>query len=288
MKIVLMTCVMVTGILPAQEATPANSRPASTSWRALPLWDIGRAEFSAYEVSWQRYGARRKARALIVLVKEPWAPDLDVKADTPREQSFDVLKLNHIRDARTGIYRYHQMASAFIRRDDGRLRKMATSSTEACGITTTDLRGGVLSTRSYFDRQGDRQTAWKAGAIPVDALPMLGRDLVQAGKSSSKTVDLFPSLLNGRLPPLKARAWTVSRRELGEVETPGLRCKATEVRLVRGRFAHRLVFEARTPHRLLTWEQPDGTSYRLAKTELLEYWEKTAPGDASWWPEHLR
>ena len=33
-----------------------------------------------------------RRRALLVLVKEPWAPDLDVKADTPRRDGFDVLK----------------------------------------------------------------------------------------------------------------------------------------------------------------------------------------------------
>lgn len=260
--------------------------PAPDDWRHLPLWDAGGAEFSAYEVAWKRYGETWNARALIIVVKESWAPDLDVKADEPREDGFEVLKLNHIRDARTGIYRYHQMASAFVKRSDGSLRKLTTTSSEACGTTTCDLRGGVLRTRSYFDEQGDRETPWPASAVPVDALPLFARGLVRPSKTEKVT--LFPSLLNGRLPPLRAKPWKVTRRDLGEVETPGLRAEATEVRLSAGQRAHRLVFETATPHRMLIWEHPDGSSYRLAKTDQLRYWDMNAPGGEKWWPEHLR
>src|SRR5215213_7190983 len=63
------------------------------AWRRAALWDDGKAEFCAYDVTWARYGHRYDGRALLVLVKEPWAPDLNVKADTPRKNGFDVLKL---------------------------------------------------------------------------------------------------------------------------------------------------------------------------------------------------
>src|SRR6185295_2292031 len=115
---------------------------ADPSWRHASLWDDGKAELCAYEVTWARYGHRFDGRALLILVKEPWAPDLDVKADTPRPDSFDVLKLNHVRDVPTGIYTYHQMASVFTRRDSGTLQKIAATSSEACGVSTAEMVGG--------------------------------------------------------------------------------------------------------------------------------------------------
>ena len=60
--------------LPAAAGPP----PGDAGWRRSPLWDDGKAEFCAYEVSWARYGRHYDGRALLILVKEPWAPDLDV------------------------------------------------------------------------------------------------------------------------------------------------------------------------------------------------------------------
>ena len=59
-----------------------------------------------------------------------------------------------MRDVPTGIYTYHQMASVFLRRDSGELRKLSVMSSEGCGISTAHMVGGELETRSYFDGQG--------------------------------------------------------------------------------------------------------------------------------------
>src|ERR1700730_11935786 len=148
--------------------SPAAGDP---SWRRAPLWDDGKAEFCAYEVSWAHYGHVYKGRALLVLVKEPGNPALDVKADHPGRDSFEVLKLNHVRDVATGIYTYHQMASVFWRRDTGALQKIAATSSEACGISYAETRRGRLQTRSYFDGEGDREQRWPPSALPEDGLP---------------------------------------------------------------------------------------------------------------------
>ena len=66
---------------------------AADGWRQEAIWDDGNAEFAAYEVTWARYAQTYPGRALLILVKEPWAPDLDVKADRPRSDGFDVLKV---------------------------------------------------------------------------------------------------------------------------------------------------------------------------------------------------
>ena len=247
------------------------------SWRTSALWDDGKAEYCAYDVTWARYGHHFDGRALLILVKEPWAPDLEVKADTPRPDSFEVLKLNHIRDVPTGMYTYHQMASVFARRDTGALRKLAATSAEACGVTAAEMVGGTLETRSYFDGQGERTQPWPAGALPEDGLPLYLRNYV-AGPAPA-TLTLFPSLMQTRFPALEPAAWKVEKKTVGD---------SVELRLTNGPAWLAYTFETAPPHRLLRFEREDGTIYRLAKCDRVAYWEKHNPGDEAWWPERAR
>jgi hypothetical protein len=256
------------------------------AWRRSPVWDDGKAEVCAYQVAWAHDGRRYASRALLVLVKEPWAPDLDVKADSPRPDGFDVLKLNHVRDVPAGVYTYHQMASLYTRRGSGALQKLATTSSEACGVTTAEMVEGRLATRSCFDGQGDRATAWPAGALPEDGLPASLRDYV-AGRIP-ETLAVFPSLLSGRLPELKPAAYRVERREVPAVDTPEGEIPGVEIRLSRGPSVLAYTFDRRAPYRLLRLERGDGTAYRLAKCERIPYWRMSQPGNEEWLPASLR
>ena len=273
-------------------ATAAACGPAAPAgatgggWRADPIWDDGNAEFCAYELDWPRYGELFSGRALSILVKEPWAPELEVKADAPRADGFDVLKLNFVRDVPTGIYTYHQMASVFLRRDDGRLRKLAVSSTEGCGISTADMTGGELVTRSYFDGQGERTTGWPAGSAPEDGLPAVLRDYVEGGAPA--TLSVFPSLMSGRFPELEAAEWRLDRRDAGRVELPAGSFQGIELRLSRGDAWSSYVFSADSPHRLLRLSRSDGTDYRLARCERIPYWRMNRPGGEEWLPAAVR
>ena len=258
------------------------------AWRLDPVWDDGKAELCAYAVEWPRYGVPREGSALLVLVKEPWAPELDVKADRPRPGGFEVLKLNHVRDVRTGIYEYHQMASVYLDRRRGSLVKLATTSSEACGITTAEMVDGRLATRSYFDGQGDRTGPWPGG-LPEDGLPAALRELVLGELPA--TVRVFPSLLAPKLPPLELESFRVSRRAAGTVEVPAGRFEGVEIALEAAGDAGRAltyVFAADPPHRLLTFAASDGTAYRLARCERLAYWRLNRPGDEEWLPAGLR
>lgn len=268
--------------LAAEAALP----PGDASWRQAPLWDDGRAEYGAYEVTWARYGHHYPGRALLVLVKEPWAPDLEVKADRPRPDGFDVLKLNHIRDVPTGVYTYHQMASVYLRRDTGALRKLAASSAEACGVSTAEVLRGRLVTHSYFDGQGERSVPYPAGALPQDGLPAHLRDYV-AGPAPAE-IAVFPSLLFGRFADLSPTTYRLERRAAGEVEVPAGRFAGVELRLTNGERFLAYTFEQAPPHRLLRFADHEGTTYRLAKAERMAYWEMHDPGDEAWLPDRVR
>jgi hypothetical protein len=258
----------------------------SPGWRTSPIWDDGNAEFCAYEVEWWRYGRLNPGRALLILVKEPWAPDLDVKADTPRPDGFDVLKLNHIRDVPTGIYTYHQMASVFIRRQSGDLQKISATSSEGCGISTAQMTDETLETRSYFDGQGEQVMPYPDGSFPEDGLPMTLRDFV-TGEAPDR-IDVLPSLMAGRYGDLSVTAYGIERRQLEGYDVPAGRYSATELRLSSGSEWLSYVFSRDAPHLLLELRRSDGTSYRLAKCERIPYWRMNVEGGEGWLPEGVR
>ncbi|HVT60544.1 MAG TPA: hypothetical protein VHR45_19380 [Thermoanaerobaculia bacterium] len=276
-------------------------------WRHAALWDDSKAEFCAYEASWAHYGRLYKGRALLVLVKEPWNPELDVKADVPARHGFEMLKLNHLRDVATGIYTYHQMASVFWRRDTGALQKIAATSEEACGVSFAEMRRGKLQTHSYFDGQGDRTQTYPAGAVPEDGLPAALRDFV-AG-SAPAFLAVFPSLLNARFADFAPQIYSLERRTVpaglagvpaaaegaaGLAAVPGAAGAArdpiptVEIRLSKEPFQLTYAFERQPPHRLLRFERQDGTVYRMVKCERLAYWQMNEPGAEAWLPPAVR
>lgn len=278
----------------ALAGSAAGAPPApGGAWRLDPVWDDGNAELCAYEVSWPRYGHRFPGRAMLVLVKEPWAPELDVKADTPRRGGYDVLKLNHVRDVPTGIYTYHQMASVHFRRDDLALEKVAATSSEACGVSTAFWNGGRLELHSYFDGVPDRRVRWPRGALPEDALPALLRDWVSEAEPPAELL-VLPSFLDSRLDDVAPRRARVERKPAGDVEVPGGRFTAVELVLTpvpgddAAPAADVYVFELAAPHRLLELRRGDGTLYRMARCGRIRYWEMHDPGGESWLPPTVR
>jgi hypothetical protein len=270
---------------PAGAGEEGGGDPA---WRLDSIWDDGRAEYCVYDVTWSRYGRLYPGQARLVLVKEPWAPDLEVKADRPRSDGFEVLKLNHQRSVPTGIYTYHQMASIFVRRDTGVVRKIASSSAEDCGLSTAHMVAGRLEVRSYFDGVGQRSVGWPAGALPEDGLPALLRDHLATAEPPPRLL-VVPSLLDSRLEDLEPRRYTVSRGSAPARELPdGKSVEVVELRLEGAQPELTFYFDRSPPHRLLELVSSTGTHYRLAKCERLAYWQLNAPGGELWLPPEHR
>ncbi|HVS02457.1 MAG TPA: hypothetical protein VMT16_06780 [Thermoanaerobaculia bacterium] len=273
-------------LVAAGAACAPPTSTAAADWRLDPLWDDGHAEFCVYEVDWARYGGHYPGRALLVLVKEPWAADLDVKADRPRDDGFEVLKLNHVRDVPTGIYTYHQMASVYLRRDDASLVKVAATSSEACGVTTAYVRDGRLEVRSYFDGVGDRRYEYPSGALPQDGLPALLRDWLQGEAPAALSV--MPSFLDSRLADLAPRTLRLRRSGPHALVVPAGSFEVVELRLEDDAGWLSFDFAAAPPHHLVRFRDDAGTAYRLAKCDRLRYWEMHDPGGESWLPPGLR
>jgi len=265
--------------------------PAQDFWRH---WGDGKAELNGYALEQPRYGTLRDGKAILVFVTEDFSDSLRVKADPGRHAASDVypvLKLNAVREFRTGIYDYHVMTSTFLRVAPGwPVAKVSFSSQEWCGHVWHQIapRGGKLTGlfHSYFDGEADGadDLPLPKDGVLEDALPVLLRgwsgEYLKAGES--RAVPFLPSLLWARLHH-RPLAWTTAT--ITRAASPG------SVRVGAGRFAvtaytvetaegRKLGFEieAVAPYRLVRQTGPDGEELSLRGSTRLPYWQLNAPG----------
>jgi hypothetical protein len=285
------SAITLTPPVAARTETISVPRFAPRDLLADRLWDDGRAEYSTYEGTIQRYGIRRALTARIIVVKEDMDIAQGVKSDAGpvAGKTRTVLKQNLIRDFRTGTYDYHQMCSSFLDRSSGHLLKLAMSSTEGCGITFVELRPGEdgwqRKSHSYWDGEGTRTEALLPRAmtkfVSADALPLWLRrlDLRQA---ASFTISLLTSQVGNRVQPLGFRNFSIE--VAGRSDRHGLPVRVRpldESPESQAASSDRYWFDPAWPHPLVRFEGggKDATVLRRVKTTRLAYWEKTAPGD---------
>jgi len=159
-------------LLGAAAARPAGDPPFGS------YWHDGKAEIDGYRYTLTRYGQPRRGECVAVYVTEPFSKSKNVKVDDAARNpgdTFDVLKLNLVRDFQTGIYDYNTMTSLFVRSADLEPVKVSFSSTEWCGNVYEELRvtPGLVSQRlsSYFeDESGAREERRPRGGILEEEL----------------------------------------------------------------------------------------------------------------------
>jgi hypothetical protein len=243
------------------------------------LFDRGLAEVAEYDSRIVQYGHPRKARVTHIWVKEPWDEPRGVKWGGPGRGDFEVIKMNRIQSYATGVYRYEQMWSGFWRRDSGALVKYSLSHHEACGNTYKQLlrRGRSASAvhYSYFEGAGAGRNEWDvpAGGMFYDELPWVLRVRAAQGATGTWSVVLYPTVVHGRpdaFVPAAARIRMEETAKSGEV--------VFSVDHAGGR--DRLVFASTLPHRLLAWDQADGSTHRLVRAEWTDYWNRSGPDRA--------
>jgi hypothetical protein len=257
-------------------------------------WGDGKAELDGYALEQPRYGAVRKGTALLVFVTEDFSDSLRVKADPgqhPPADVYPVMKLNSVRDFRTGIYDYHVMTSTFLRVAAGwPVAKVSFSSQEWCGHVWHQIlpRAGKLGGlfHSYFDGEADGvdDLPLPEGGVVEDALPILLRPWkgVYLKPGESRAVPFLPALLWARLnhTPLAWTRATISRAPATRlVSVPAGRFEVTSytVQVADGR---RLGFEVESapPYRLVRQTGADGEELSLQGSARLAYWTLNAPG----------
>jgi hypothetical protein len=314
----LATCAAAALLVSGVAGAKSTPRPATAvdpsfgSW-----WHDGKAELDGYRYSVTRYGERRRGQCVAVYVTEPFSRVKRVKVDdasrNPKD-TFDVLKLNLVRDFQTGIYDYNTMTSLFVRSEDFEPVKVSFASTEWCGNVYEELRvdPGLVSQKlsSYFeDESATRELRRPRGGMLEEELFVrlrgLNGDYLRAGES--KTVPFLSSAFRRRLAhqPLQ---WTEARIERlaapRAVTVPAGRFLTTVYTVSTGN-GHEGTFlvEAAYPHRIVRWAwkqalrqkaaagvvdvptqmRPEGNDTgELAGSARMSYWKLNSEGDESY------
>jgi hypothetical protein len=278
--------------LPVTAATPEPDpriRLATRDLFADPLWDDGRAEYTTYRGTIERYGAKRPLKARLIVVKEDMDVTQRVKSDVGPVpgRTWTVLKQNYSHDFTTGTYDYHQMSSAFLDRTSGVLHKLTVSSQEACGLTFAELvrndRGFSRVLHSYWDGEASQTRAIGMSdpiasfIVIADALPLWLRRL-DLTRPQSFYLDVVPRQLANRAQPLELRLTQIE--VAGGPDRYGLLVRVRETSPRVDAPIDRYWFDPAWPHPLVRFEGgTDATVLERVKTMRIAYWKETAPGD---------
>ncbi len=270
-------------------------------------WHDGKAELDGYRYTVTRYGQLRRGQCTAIYVTEPFSRSKRVKVDDAARNpndTFDVLKLNLVRDFQTGIYDYNTMTSLFVRSDDLEPVKASFASMEWCGNVYEELRvdPGLVSQRlsSYFENESTSQDVRrpKDGLLEEELytrLRGLYGDYLAPGQA--KTVPFLMSAFRRRLTHQPLR-WTSARIERApaprgvRVPAGGFSTAVYTVKIQDG--PEGLFFVDRAyPHRVVRWEWRQVTgrgrwgadsndSGELMGSARMSYWKLHGEGDESY------
>ena len=128
-------------------------------------WGDGKAEITSYQLEIPQYREPRKGQAVLIFVTEDFRADKQVKIESSNAAKTPVLKLNNVRDFRTGAYPYHTMLSSFAplaKWDLGTSSlpmKLSLSTIEWCGNFYSQLNTRKddfnFTRHSYFELEAD-------------------------------------------------------------------------------------------------------------------------------------
>jgi hypothetical protein len=269
---------------------------------AGPLWEDGLAEVSRFDLTQYRYGHLHPGEAVLVVVREALDAERAVKAGRGSAgATVPVLKAHLVKSFQTGVYRYDQAVTAFLRRADGVPLRLFVDSHEWCGIAAKDWvnrgAGSRLRVMSYFDGHGDGEQPLELGPRGVleDALPVWLRGCDFAAGDQLGAREGVPTQLEARAPSTDPVAVRVTGRREMQATVPAGTFAAVEVTLEAAGEPPRgdgvawpagaalrwtATYERALPRRLLRWRDGAGTELALRAVERTDYWIHHNPGDA--------
>lgn len=255
-------------------------------WIENATWYDGTAEINLYDATLVKYGQPREADELVhIFVTESHDEDLLVKADDWRRPGLvPILKFNYVTSVRTGVYRYEQMLSFFFDRRDLHLAKMTLSSHEWCGNTFKELVNfgdrESFDFNTYWDGQGNGsyEVDLPEDLVVYESLPGQLRAL-RFADGLEASFPLLPTQLSSRVAPLSWTRATVRVTGRGEVDVPAGTFDAWTLELEHAGGQDTFAFEADFPHRMLSWRQASGDSFRLKTSKKMAYWAKAGLGN---------
>jgi hypothetical protein len=246
------------------------------------FWFNG-AEISSFELSQSRYGKNHPGHAELIFVTEPFLTGKQVKDESGKGKSTDVLKLNALTTFNTGFYSYRTMTSTFRPIDLGTFShalKSTTSIQDWCGLAfqQSNFRNGKwdVELRSYFENAGDRDFTLPSAYLEDELWITLRLD---PKKLPTGNADIIPGAVFTRfhhkpITPVRATAtldmsgktavYTISYPSLDRVLSIG--------------------FGKEFPHIIAAWTEKTSsgtTTAKLSKRLMnMDYWNLHDPDDA--------
>ncbi len=248
-------------------------------------WYSGKAELNSYELEQSRYGEIRNGEVVLVFVTEPFSLSKQVKLDYPQKAEKDkvsVMKLNHIRKFKTGIYDYSIMNSIFTPIDaqnHPNTLKLNTSIQEWCGHTFTQLNLEENSYHykqlSYFESEGDTETTIAKGLLEDE---LFTRIRLNEGKLPLGEIDLIFSVLYSRSSHQKLQ---VAKAKISKTESDDV----LKYKIEYANFNRIVTIDVQNkfPFKILSWTENNGdgllTKAVLKKSIKEAYWSKKKVSD---------
>lgn len=286
---------------PARANTPAKIDPRFDA-KFWSTWGDGKAELSAYDLTFPRYNQLRKGIAVTVFVTEQFSNALRVKAESGRHgpgDEFPVMKLNLIKDYQTGIYDYNDMLSAFVslaavnKRPAATPTKISFSSQEWCGQVYSQMLFGEqrirLTQHSYFDGEGDQQRdlEYPDWGTAEDSLFLWARGMAAPWVKVGSSIDrlLLTSLETSRgkhVPLAWSRGTLFIEQQPQRIQTRAGAFDVEVRRVKRSDGTWRAFYiEKAAPQRIIKWETSEGEKAELLGSDRLKYWEMNKEGGES-------
>ena len=240
-------------------------------------WNDGKAEFDLYDAQLVREGETRQTEVLHVLVREPFDLQQMVKPDSWDHRGVvQVLKMNQILSAPTGLYVVHQMHSNFWRADNARLAKFSLSSNDSCGNTFKEARrGGEVFTyqwHTYWDgmAEGRQKITLPPNGFLYDELPLRVRTIDFTKPSGDFQIQLAPTIINSKKDNL---VWKPAAVHYETAE------HAIYVTVQHDAGTDRFMLDHDFPYLLRKWEEADGSRMQLKRSLKIDYWNYHGLGD---------
>jgi hypothetical protein len=257
---------------------------------ALPLhadkirdfWFNG-AEISSFELSQSRYGKNHPGHAELIFVTEPFLIGKQVKDESGKGDSTDVLKLNALTTFNTGLYSYRTMTSTFRPIDLKNFPhalKSTTSIQDWCGqaFQQSNFRnnGWSVQLRSYFENAGDKKLALPSAHLEDELWITLRLDPKKLPTGETEIIPgaIFTRFNHQAISAVKAKA-VLSESSGSSTYT------LTYPSLNRTLSIH---FDTAFPHIIRAWTEKTskGTTTAKLKKRLMNvpYWKLHNPDDA--------
>lgn len=241
------------------------------------------AEISSFELSQSRYGKNHPGHAELIFVTEPFLVEKQVKNESGKSNSTDVLKLNALTTYNTGIYSYRTMTSTFRPVDLDKFPyalKSNTSIQDWCGQAFQQYNfkdsSWNVELRSYFEQKADKDftlpTAYLEDELWITL--RLNPKKLPLGETEIIPGAIYSRYNHEKITVSKAVAKLV---ESGETSTYSLTYPSLNRTLA-------ITFDSAFPHVIRKWTEKTKTGITTAtlrkRLTNVPYWGMNLPEDA--------